>query len=183
VLAGLEAMHELGTGHLDIKPSNVVVRRGGEAVLVDFGLSGRRIRRGCGTGPYGAPEVWGVVPNAQFATPAAADVYSFACLAFELLTGSLLFEAPNEVAQIAMHVAHDGEPERMRLLATNPGIRPLVEVLGNALRRDPRERPSASDLRREIRSVARMVEETPWPVPLAGPKKPKLELVLDTTIR
>lgn len=183
VLAGLEAMHELGTGHLDIKPSNVVVRRGNEAVLVDFGLSGRNIRPGCGTGPYGAPEVWGVVPDGHVATPPAADVYSFACLAFEMLTGSVLFEAPNEVAQIAMHIAHDGEPERMRLLATHPGIRPLVEVLVNALRRDPRERPTASELRREIRSVARMVEEIPWPVALSGPKKPKLELVLDTTIR
>lgn len=183
VLAGLEAMHELGTGHLDIKPSNVVLRRGNEAVLVDFGLSGRNIRPGCGTGPYGAPEVWGVVPDGHLATPPAADVYSFACLAFEMLTGTVLFEAPNEVAQIAMHIAHDGDPERMRVLATNPGIRPLVEVLGGALRRDPRERPTAVELRREIRSVARMVEETPWPVALPGPKKPKLELVLDTTIR
>ena len=150
VLAGLEAMHELGTGHLDIKPSNVVLRRGNEAVLVDFGLSGRNIRPGCGTGPYGAPEVWGVVPDGYVAMPPAADVYSFACLAFEVLTGTVLFEAPNEVAQIAMHVAHDGEPERMRLLATNPAIRPLVEVLGGALRRDPRERPTAAELRREL---------------------------------
>jgi hypothetical protein len=183
VLAGLEAMHELGTGHLDIKPSNVVLRRGNEAVLVDFGLSGRNIRPGCGTGPYGAPEVWGLVPDDHVATPPAADIYSFACLAFEVLTGTVLFEAPNEVAPIAMHIAHDGEPERMRLLGMNAAIRPLVEVLVSALRRDPRERPTAAVLRREIRSVARMVEETPWPVPLPGPKKPKLELVLDTTIR
>jgi hypothetical protein len=75
VLAGLEAMHELGTGHLDIKPSNVVLRRGNEAVLVDFGLSGRNIRPGCGTGPYGAPEVWGLVPDDPVATPPAADIY------------------------------------------------------------------------------------------------------------
>jgi len=57
VLAGLEAMHEVGVGHLDLKPGNVVLREGRDPVLVDFGLSGRHIRPGCATGPYGAPEV------------------------------------------------------------------------------------------------------------------------------
>jgi hypothetical protein len=166
VLAGLEAMHEVGTGHLDLKPANVILRGGNEAVLVDFGLAGRNIRTGCGTGPYGAPEVWGVVPDGHVATPPAADVYSFACLAFEMLTATVLFDAPNEVAQIAMHVAHDGAPEPMRRLAANPAIAPLAELLGDALRRDPRERPSAADLRREIRSVARMVEDAAWPIAL-----------------
>ena len=59
VLSGLQAMHAVGVGHLDLKPSNAVLRGGEEAVLVDFGLSGKHIRPGCATGPYGAPEVWG----------------------------------------------------------------------------------------------------------------------------
>src|SRR6185503_14834534 len=62
VLAGLEAMHAIGVGHLDIKPSNVVLRGAVSPVLVDFGLAGRRIRPGCGTSSYGAPEVWGIAP-------------------------------------------------------------------------------------------------------------------------
>src|SRR5262249_61465648 len=41
VLAGLEAMHSAGVGHLDVKPANVILRAGGDPGLVDFGLTGR----------------------------------------------------------------------------------------------------------------------------------------------
>lgn len=169
VLAGLEAMHTAGLGHLDIKPSNVLLRKGEQGVLVDFGLSGRKIRTGCGTGPYGAPEVWGVVPGDHpFPTPMASDIYSFGCLAFELLTGQVLFDAPNEVTQITMHVSHDGMPAPIRSLVAQPEVGPLAEVLVTTLRRDPRLRPTAEELRRDIRSVASMVEDAEWPVVLGS---------------
>ena len=168
VLAGLEAMHHAGLGHLDIKPSNVLLRKGEQGVLVDFGLAGRKIRQGCGTGPYGAPEVWGVTPDGFNPQPMASDIYSFGCLAFELLTGKVLFDAPNEVTQITMHVAHDGDPVPMRALLANPEIGPLAEVLVTTLRRDPRNRPTAEELRSDIRAVASMVEDAKWPVALGG---------------
>jgi hypothetical protein len=166
VLAGLEAMHSVGLGHLDIKPSNVLLRRGQQGVLVDFGLAGRKLRQGCGTGPYGAPEVWGVLPPGFVASPAHADIYSFGCVAFEMLTGKTLFEAPNEVAQIAMHLSHDGFPEMVKRLIANPEIAPLAEILAPALRRDPRTRPTAEELRSDLRSVVSMVEDVEWPAAL-----------------
>jgi hypothetical protein len=167
VLAGLVAMHAVGIGHLDIKPGNVVLRRGEQAVLVDFGLAGRKIRQGCGTGPYGAPEVWGALADEGFPLdPMKADVYAFGCLAFEMLTGKVLFEAANEVAQVAMHLMHDGFPQPLAALVATPTIGPLAELLAKALRRDPRNRPTAEELRKDIGSLARMVEDTPWPVTL-----------------
>jgi eukaryotic-like serine/threonine-protein kinase len=167
VLAGLEAMHFAGLGHLDIKPSNVLLRRGEQGVLVDFGLAGRKIRPGCGTGPYGAPEVWGLVPDDHpHPQPMASDIYSFGCLAFEMLTGKVLFDAPNEVTQVTMHVTHDGTPAPMRALIANPEVGPLAEVLVTTLRRDPRHRPTAEELRSDIRAVASMVEDASWPVAL-----------------
>ncbi len=167
ILAGLEAMHTAEVGHLDLKPSNVVLRRGEQAVLVDFGLAGRNLRPGCGTGPYGAPEVWGVLDEDIPTTPMSADIYSFGCLAFEMLTGRMLFAAPSEVAQIVMHASHDGLPLPMQELVANPEIAPLAEILVQTLRRDPRHRPSAEGLRAELRAVASMVEEAPWPIEIS----------------
>jgi hypothetical protein len=164
VLAGLEAMHGVGVGHLDIKPSNVVLRRGDEAVLVDFGLAGRKIRPGCTTGPYGAPEVWGAVAAGAKPTPMMADVYAFGCLAYEILTGKVLFEATSEMAQIALHLAHDGMPAPLRRLKQKPGLDPVVELLFSTLRQDPRARPTVARLRVQLRTVARDLARQTWPL-------------------
>jgi hypothetical protein len=164
VLGGLEAMHAIGIGHLDLKPSNVVLRRGEQAVLVDFGLAGRHIRPGCATGPYGAPEVWGALDGKVQPTPAKADVYAFGCVAFETLLGRLLFDAGSEMALIASHVAHDGFPPPLRALANREELGPLVELLFSTLRRDPANRPAASAVRKELARMAPALARLPWPI-------------------
>jgi hypothetical protein len=163
VLAGLEAMHGVDVGHLDLKPSNVVLRQGVDAVLVDFGLSGRRIRPGCATGPYGAPEVWGADVTTT-ATPTRADMYAFGCVAYEALTGDVLFQADNELQQIALHLAHDGFPDKLRKLAAKPTLQPLAETLFSTLRRDPLKRSSVPQVRGELRRLAGELAGARWPL-------------------
>jgi len=166
VLQGLEAMHAVGVGHLDLKPSNVVLRRGEEAVLVDFGLAGRHIRPGCATGPYGAPEVWGAgdgPPGGAGISPAKADTYAFGCVAFETLTGRVLFDAETEIAQISLHVAHDGFPLPLRMLAKSIALPSLPELLFSTLRRNPRDRPTTADVRKELSRIAPELALLPWP--------------------
>lgn len=164
VLAGLEAMHAVGVGHLDLKPSNVILRGGETPVLVDFGLSGRKLRPGCGTLEYVAPEVLGVVPRDHQPSPNAADIYSFACTAFELLTTNLLFDAEDEMAIMSHHVAHDGWPDKLAALAANPAIEDLAVVLAACLRRDPRHRPDARATRQALRALRPRVTELAWPL-------------------
>lgn len=143
LLSGLIAMHRAGVAHLDIKPSNVIVRDESTPVLVDFGLSGRQLRPGCGTLEYCAPEVLGVIPDGATPDPTRADVYAFACMAFELLTGRLLFDADDEAALMSQQLSHDGWPDALAQLAEIDGMRPIAAVLGACLRRDFRHRPSA----------------------------------------
>jgi hypothetical protein len=164
VLEGMEAMHAVGVAHLDLKPSNVVLRKTGEAVLVDFGLAGRHLRPGCATGAYGAPEVWGALEGMGETQPSKADIYAFGCVAFETLTGKTLFDADNEMAQVAMHITHDGFPPLLKKLAADPGVAPLAELLFATLRRNPADRLNVSAVRKELARLAPTVTRRPWPL-------------------
>lgn len=164
ILAGLEAMHGAGVGHLDVKPSNVILRDGGTPVLVDFGLSGRQLRPGCGTLEYCAPEILGVVPESCSPTPPAADLYAFACTAYETLTGDLLFDADDEMELVSHHVSHDGWPDKLARLAHNDRFAELGVVLAACLRQDPRRRPSASDARRALAKARTVLRQEAWPL-------------------
>ncbi|MEZ4327327.1 MAG: protein kinase [Polyangiales bacterium] len=169
VAAGLEAMHAIGVGHLDVKPSNIIVRQGalGEEspVLVDFGLAGRHMRPGCGTAEYGAPEVWGALPS-DAAPP--VDVYAFCCMAFELITNLCLFSADTEIGMIGAHVEHDGVPEGIQQLTRFDETKRFARLLQAGLRRQPSQRASMAQIRAGLAEVRDELGGLPWPLVLAG---------------
>lgn len=169
ILAGLEAMHAVEVGHLDIKASNVILRDGKVPVLVDFGLSGRAVRPGCGTIEYTAPEVLGVMPPGASISPMAADIYAFGCLVFEMLTGEVLFDGPDEMALVSKHVSHDGWFGPLIAMSQVPGLDRLANLIGMCLRHDGRNRPSSSQLREDLTSAILPVSTMPWPLRLNAP--------------
>ncbi len=173
VAEGLAAMHQVGVGHLDIKPSNVILRDpdgpgpGLETpVLVDFGLAGRKLRPGCATANYGAPEVWGLTPKGHHAQPAAADVYAFGCLVFEMLHGKELFKADSDLAILTQHLQHDGDLPEIDAIARDADLRPLAEVLRSSLRQDPRKRISIEEASVALQQIGPRLLERRWPLPL-----------------
>ncbi|MFW6050659.1 MAG: protein kinase domain-containing protein [Myxococcota bacterium] len=177
VAAGLEAMHAAGVGHLDVKPGNVILReppaehglparsaadlRAASPVLVDFGLAGRHVRPGCATAHYGAPEIWGASAGTD---PRPADVYAFACLAYETLAGGNLFDGPHEMALITAHLSHDGMPPALAALAERPEARPVAEALSAALRQDPAHRCTITALRGALAALAPRLATATWPL-------------------
>lgn len=169
--AGLEQMHDVGLGHLDVKPSNVILKTpafgqsgGITPVLVDFGLAGRHIRPGCATAAYGAPEIWGLVPPNHTPRPMAADAYAFACVVYETLTGDVLFDEPGEIATINAHLNHDGHPPRLLTLATEPRLHALCELIANGLRQHPAGRITIEEMRDGLRELRGGLSSFPWPL-------------------
>jgi eukaryotic-like serine/threonine-protein kinase len=171
VLQGLTAMHAVGLAHLDLKPSNVIVRDGeglpGAPVLVDFGLAGRRLRPACGTANYAAPEVWSTGGDSAELDPRPADVYALGCLAYELLTAAPLFDADSERALVAAHRAHDGKPPALEALSVQPATRPLALWLASCLRMRARDRATVRELAPQLPALRAALGNRSWP--LTGP--------------
>jgi hypothetical protein len=172
--AGLEAMHGVGIGHLDVKPANVILRStegtglhaiGGSPspALVDFGLAGRKVRPGCGSPYYGAPEVW---DRAAFGEvdPRATDVYAFCCLGYELLTGETLFGGDTLSAVITAHLSHPNGPAGLEWMRRVRQLAQLAELLSYGLAHHPHRRPSLGDIRAHLAEIGRGFRSLGWPL-------------------
>lgn len=84
--AALEHIHDHGFLHLDYKPENIVISRGGNPKLIDFDLCVRKptkpiVLKPAGTPSYMAPEILLKNPADQ-----RSDIFAFGVLAYELFT-------------------------------------------------------------------------------------------------
>ncbi len=154
-LAGaLQAAHEAGVVHRDVKPSNVRITPAGDAVLLDFGVAaeegaGRLTRTGrfLGTSAYAAPERFG--PGAG--DDPRGDVWSLGVVLYEALTGVQPFEGASE-AETLRRVLETEPPSPRRLRPAVP--HDLALVVATALERDPSRRyASAAAFADDLRAV------------------------------
>ena len=180
-LAGLSALHATLahlTGsraivHGDVCPTNIAVGHLGESHLVHSGLSLITSRAGAGglqnpRLPYKAPEQVRSGVNAVTIGP-DADVFATGIILWEMLSGTRLFDAPNdvEVVERVLHAVIES-PDRKGHRRVPASLLPLVTA---ALARDPERRPRfAADFGKSIENasgvrlagtdeVARVVDE------------------------
>jgi eukaryotic-like serine/threonine-protein kinase len=153
VARGVQAAHDLGIVHRDIKPQNVLLGEDGEPKVTDFGLAKRgtstdltRTGAVMGTPHYMAPEQ--AAGKTKFVGP-AADIYALGVILYQCLTGRTPFNADDTV-QLLVRVVED-EPPSIRQLA--PGVpRDLEAICLKCLRKEPHARyASAGELADDLR--------------------------------
>ncbi|MCY1138495.1 serine/threonine-protein kinase [Actinoplanes sp. Pm04-4] len=142
----LEAAHEAGIVHRDVKPSNLIIQADGTVVLVDFGVARSAgsstltgAREVVGTAMYIAPEQ---VSKATTGPP--ADIYALGVVAYHCLAGHPPFTGENPIAIAMQHLSEtppdlpDDVPPAvralvMRAMAKNPDDRfPTAAAMAEA---------------------------------------------------
>jgi hypothetical protein len=139
VLEGLEAAHEHGVVHRDIKPHNILVNDEGLAKVTDFGIArvddvvgATRRTMALGTPEYLPPEVL-----ASPLVDGRADIYSLGVTLYELATGQVPFRADSPMALMKLH--QDAVVPNPRLLRPDlPGW--LANVIQRAMAKEPDDR-------------------------------------------
>lgn len=146
VASALDAAHENGLVHRDVKPGNILIARGTDsdhpeyAYLTDFGLTKKSLSltgfttvgQFVGTLDYVAPEQISGKP-----VDARCDVYGFACVVHECLAGHPPFRRDDDMALLWAHQYDEPPP----LTEARPDLDPHVDaVFAKALAKNPDDR-------------------------------------------
>ncbi|MET8796649.1 protein kinase [Nocardia sp. NPDC004568] len=164
IAAALDAAHEGGLVHRDVKPANILVTPADFAYLADFGIARHESDTGVtqagvaiGSYTYMAPERFDSGP----VTP-RADIYSLACVLHECLTGATPFPASSVGVLIRSHLT--APPPRASVQRTGlPAA--LDDVIAWGMAKDPHERfATAGELAVAARTALNSPARPPYPV-------------------
>ena len=164
VASALEAAHQAGIVHRDVKPGNVMVPGNGTAKLADFGIASLQgdpqlTSTGLviGSPAYMAPEQ----AKGEESGP-AADFWALGATMFYAVEGEPPFDRGTSIATLAAVV--NDPPRTLRRAG------PLTSLITALLAKDPGSRPSGPELRAEFGRLAAIPPSPPTEVlPVYGP--------------
>lgn len=130
IATALHDLHRQHVVHLDLKPSNVMFRPDGSAVLVDFGLSrheqlpdllDEELTVPVGTGPYMSPE------QVQFVRKdPRSDLFALGVILYHLATGARPFGAPGTVRGLRRRLYVEPAPPRALRADLPPWLQEII---------------------------------------------------------
>ena len=130
VATALHDLHRQHLVHLDVKPSNIMFRETGEAVLVDFGLSrhdhlpdllDEEFELPMGTAPYMSPEQVQFVRNDP-----RSDLFALGVMLYHLTTGERPFGSPDSVRGLRERLYRDPLPPRTLRIDCPPWLQEII---------------------------------------------------------
>jgi serine/threonine-protein kinase len=156
VARALAHIHARGIIHCDLCPSNILLSRTGEVMLVDFGSAQAQDVPGSpepvdGQSALGSPAY--MSPEQILGEPidARSDLFSLGMVLHEMLAGRRPFDDEDQ-RTVAHRVRHEEAP------ALGPELlvpRALAQVVAGCLRKSPSDRPgSAAELRGALEEIA-----------------------------
>ncbi len=151
ILEALDAAHQKGITHRDLKPDNILVAKQG-IKLLDFGLAKQAVRLSEDDATKALTDHGQIVGTLQYMSPeqlqgkgadARSDLFSFGCVLYELLSGRRAFSGTSAASLIAAIL--EREPVPLDVSA------PLDRVIRSCLAKEPGQRfHSAVDLKRAL---------------------------------
>jgi len=156
VASALQAAHDAGIVHRDIKPGNIAYAADGTAKVLDFGIT-QLVDEALGHG-HQLTMTDTIVGTAEYLAPeqatgqrvdSRADLYALGCVLTTLLTGKPPFSAPTPVAILMKH-AHEAAPDVRELRPDTPAD--LAGLVAALLAKDPAHRPQSG---REVAELLR----------------------------
>ncbi|MGH7595065.1 MAG: protein kinase domain-containing protein [bacterium] len=164
IASGLEAAHEKGIVHRDVKSENIMVNAKNQIKVMDFGLAKLKgalklTKTGStvGTIAYMSPEqLQGLEADAR------SDIFSFGVVLYEMLAGHLPFRGEYEAAM--MYAIMNEEPEPVQKYLPEASAE-LLHILNRALEKAPDERyQSVSEMLIDLRRLKRASEKIARPL-------------------
>lgn len=163
---GVGYAHRAGLVHCDLKPQNILVAPDGRVKITDFGIS----RALASIAPdehtdvvWGSPKYFAPEQASGNAPSPASDVYALGIILFELVTGSLPFEANSSVELAELHLK--AQPPLPRSL--NPEVTDELElIMLKVLSKEPSARYRTADqFARVLRNLTPRIEDREDAVP------------------
>lgn len=159
--AALQASHDAGIIHRDVKPANIMVTNTGDVKVMDFGIA-----RALDDSTAQMTQTSAVIGTAQYLSPEQArgkpadgrsDIYALGCVMYEAVTGRPPFEGETPFAVAYQHVQEEAEEPSAQIPGLSPQAALNVDaVVLTAMAKHPADRyQTANEMGEDLQRLGR----------------------------